>query len=117
MEKIAILLTRAPYGAINAAEAVRHALGAVGDEFGVSLVLADGGALLAAAGQDVGDTGFSNLGEALGDCVSMGVSVFAEKESLARANLAQADIVEGVKVVDGPGVSQLLAEADQTIIY
>jgi sulfur relay (sulfurtransferase) DsrF/TusC family protein len=117
MERIAILLTKAPYGAINGAEAVRHALGAVGDELGVSLLLTDGGVLLAAKGQDVGGTGFSNLGEALGDCVDMGVSVYAEKESIMKVKLDETNIIDGVEVVEGARVSELLKEADHTIIY
>ena len=43
MSKIAMILRRAPYGDINAAEAVRHALGAVSDDIEVSLILVDGG--------------------------------------------------------------------------
>lgn len=117
MKKIAILLTREPYGLINAAEAVRHALGAVGDDIEVSLLLVDGGALLAADGQEEGDTGFSNLGSSLKDCVDMGVTVCAEKDSLARARLGGADIVEGVEVVGATKVAELVKEADQTMIF
>lgn len=46
MSKIAMILRRSPYGDINAAEAVRHAMGGAADELAVSLVLVDGGVLL-----------------------------------------------------------------------
>lgn len=55
MSKIAMILRKAPYGDINAAEAVRHAMGGAADELSVSLVLVDSGVLLARKGQD--DTG------------------------------------------------------------
>ena len=59
MAAIAMILKRSPYGDINAAEAVRHALGAVTGELNVDLILVDGGVLLAKKGQD--DTGTGSL--------------------------------------------------------
>ena len=51
MGNIAMILKRSPYGDINAAEAVRHALGAVSFEMSVDLILLDGGVLLAKKGR------------------------------------------------------------------
>ncbi len=62
MGNVAMILKRSPYGDINAAEAVRHALGAVSFEMSVDLILMDGGVLLAKKGQDDAGTGFTNLG-------------------------------------------------------
>ena len=117
MKNIAILLTKEPYGEINAAEAVRHALGAVSDEIGVSLLLTGGGALLAAKGQDETGTGFTNLGGALKDCVDMGVSVGADKDSLVKAKLDKDDMIEGVEVMDSSKMAEVLKAADQTMIF
>lgn len=117
MKKLAILLTKAPYGEINAAEAVRHALGAAAEELEVSLVLADRGVLLGRRGQDEGNTGFTNLGEALSDCLDMDIGVYAEKDSLERANLGAGDLIERIMVVGTKEVSELIGRADQTIIY
>ena len=41
MESIAMVLRKPPYGDINAAEAVRHALGAFNNEEKVSLIMVD----------------------------------------------------------------------------
>lgn len=117
MKKLAILLTRGPYGVINAAEAVRHALGGVGDELEVSLLLTDGGVLLAAKGQQEDGTGFSNLGGALSDCVDMGVYVCVDGESLNRVNLQAEKLIEGVETVASPKISEIMKEADQTMIF
>jgi len=43
MSNVAMILKRSPYGDINAAEAVRHALGAVSFEMTVDLILVDAG--------------------------------------------------------------------------
>jgi sulfur relay (sulfurtransferase) DsrF/TusC family protein len=117
MKKLAIISRKAPYGDINAAEAVRHAMGGVGDEIEVSLVLVDAGVLLARRGQEVGETGFTDLGEALKDSVDMGVAVYADRGSLREHHMESADVAEGVRVVNGSEVADLVKEADSTMIF
>lgn len=117
MKKIAIILGKRPYGDINAAEAVRHALGAAGAELEVSLVLVDGGTLLAKKGQEEADTGITNLGSALEDCLSMDVRVYVDKASLRQEHLEAEDIIEGVSVVSGTEAAELLKDADHTMIF
>lgn len=117
MKKFAILLMKEPYGVINAAEAVRHALGAVSDDMEVSFVLAEAGVYLAEKGQQVGETGFMNLGESLADCIGMDIKVYADRGSLKQARLGSDDITEGVKVVEAEEISAIVRDADQTLIY
>jgi len=117
MEGIAMVLRKPPYGDINAAEAVRHALGAFNNEEKVSLIMVDGGVLLARKGQDNGDTGFTNLEGVLMAIIDMGVEVFAENLSLIEHNVKQEDMVDGVTVVDIDDISVLLKKADATMIF
>ncbi len=117
MEKIAIILKRAPYGDINAAEAVRHAMGGVADELGIDLILVDGGVMLAKQGQDDTGTGFTNLEGALKDCIDMGVDVYADKLSLREHNMETADVVEGIKVVNGSEIGEIIKNAKTTMIF
>src|SRR5512142_1895648 len=108
MAKVAMILKRSPYGDINAAEAVRHAIGAASFEMSVDLVLRDGGVLLAKKGQDDGGTGFTNLGDALKDCLDMGVTVYVEDYSLKMQSLGLEDLVEGIKIVGSKGISAMV---------
>ena len=117
MGNIAMILKRSPYGDINAAEAVRHALGAVSFEMSVDLILVDGGVLLAKKGQDDSGTGFTNLEGTLKDCLEMGVSVYADIASLKAQHIASNDIVENVKFVSSNGIAGLLKEAKATMIF
>lgn len=117
MTKVAMILKRSPYGDINAAEAVRHALGAVSFELNVDLILVDGGVLLAKKGQDDGGTGFTNLEDALKDCLDMGVTVSADSASLKAQGIAAGDLVDGITMVDGKGLARLLKEAETTMIF
>ncbi len=117
MGKIAMILRKPPYGDINAAEAVRHALGAVSGDMGASLILVDGGVLLARKGQDDTGTGFTNLEATLKDCKEMGVEVFADNLSLIDHGLAKEDIVEGVEVANESDIAATIREADTTMIF
>lgn len=117
MKHIAIVLRRSPYGDINAAEAVRHAMGGVADELGVDLILVDAGVLLAKQGQDDTETGFTNLEESLKDCIEMGVDVYADKHSIREQDMDTANIPEGIKVVTGSEIADIIKNAKTTMIY
>ncbi|MCC6347472.1 MAG: DsrE family protein [Nitrospirales bacterium] len=117
MGKITILLKRSPYGDINAAEAVRHAMGGTAGGMKVDIVLTDGGVLLAKKGQDDAGTGFTNLGAALKDCLGMGVAVYADKPSMREHRLEAADMIEGVAVSSGSEVAELIREATTVMIF
>lgn len=117
MANVAVVLKRSPYGDINAAEAVRHALGAVSCEMSVDLILVDGGVLLAKKGQDDKGTGFTNLEGALKDCVDMGVAVYADSASTKVHRLASNDLVEGVKSASGEEIVELIKDAKATMIF
>ena len=117
MENIAMVVRKAPYGDISAAEAVRHALGAVADDLKTSLILLDSGVLLAKKKQNVGSTGFTNLGSTLMACIEMGAEVYADKESLTDCSLDPADLVEGIKVVEAAEITRLIKEAKTTFIF
>lgn len=117
MATIAMILKRSPYGDINAAEAVRHALGAASGDLSVDLILVDGGVMLAKKGQEDSGTGFTNLEGALRDCLDMGVTVSADRASLKAQHLAPDDLVEGVKPVGSKEIAGLVQEAKTTMIF
>lgn len=117
MSTIAMILRNPPYGDINAAEAVRHALGAASDELKASLILVDGGILLAKKGQGDTGTGFTNLEGVLTDCIEMGAEVYADKQSIREQHLETAEIVEGIKVMSGSEIAGIVKEAKTTMIF
>lgn len=117
MGSIAMILKRSPYGDINAAEAVRHALGAVSFEMSVDLILVDGGVLLAKKGQDDTGTGFTNLEGTLKDCLDMGVAVHADIASLKAQRIASNDLVDSVKIVGAKEIAELVKAAKVTMIF
>jgi tRNA 2-thiouridine synthesizing protein D len=117
MKTLAMILGKPPYGDVNAAEAVRHVLGAVSGNIAVSLILVDGGVELARKGQEETDTGFTNLQVALEDCIEMGARVFVDDLSLVKQGLNKEDIVVGVEVAAESDIAALLKQADNTMIF
>ncbi len=117
MATVAMILRKPPYGDINAAEAVRHALGGVSGDWKVSLILIDGGVLLARGGQDDTGTGFTNLEATLKDCCEMGVDVYADWLSLIEHSLKEEDIVGNVQIKNASDIASIIKAADKTLIF
>lgn len=117
MGHIAMILRKPPYGDINAAEAVRHALGAASGEWKVSLILVDGGVLLAKKGQDDTGTGFTNLEATLADCIDMGVDVYADQLSLVEQSVRQEELPAGIQVKNESDIASILKAADKAMLF
>jgi sulfur relay (sulfurtransferase) DsrF/TusC family protein len=117
MPNVTMILRKPPYGDINAAEAVRHALGGVSGDWKVSLILIDGGVLLARSGQDDVGTGFTNLEATLKDCCDMGIDVYADNLSLYEHSLKKEDIVPNVQIKNESEIASLIKTADKTLIF
>lgn len=117
MSSIAIVLKKAPYGSVDAAEAVRHALGGATEDMDVKLVLVDSGVNAARKGQDPSGTEYSSIEAGLQDCLDMGVSVYADRSSLAENNIGDNEIIDGIKAADSREIAGLLAESDTTMLF
>jgi len=115
--RVAIISRRPPYGDISAAEAVRHAMGGIADELSIVLILVDGGVLLAKKGQDISDTGFTNLENTLKDCIDMGVEVLVDKSSMKEHYLEVDNLVDGVKIVNSHEIAEVVKESDRVMIF
>lgn len=117
MGSISIILRKAPYGTVDAAEAIRHALGGATEEMEVYLILLDGGVNAARRGQVVSSTGYLSIGEGIGDCIDMDVVVAVDRKSAEAAGLDLQDMIEGVKMLSGLEIATLIKETDTTMIF
>ena len=117
MRNVSIILRRAPYGTIDAPEAIRHALGAVTDELPVQLILVDGGVHAARKGQDTGTTGYLSAEEGIRDCLDMGVTVYVDGRSLKDAGISASDLVDGVTVAVDGELASIMKNSGTTMIF
>jgi sulfur relay (sulfurtransferase) complex TusBCD TusD component (DsrE family) len=116
MGSICIVLKRHPYGTVDAAEAIRHALGGVTQEMDVRLVLLAGGVNAARRGHDMGGTSYLSIEDGIKDCIDMGVVVTAEKEALAEAGIT-GKLIDGVEVADSALIAGFVKESDTVMLF
>jgi len=114
---ISIVLRKSPYGTVDAAEAVRHALGGITEDMETHLVLVDGGINAARRGQDPASTGYASIEEGIRDCIDMGITVSVDKVSMAASGMVPQDLIAGVNVLSGPEIVGLIKRADTTMIF
>ena len=117
MENICIVLRRPPYGTVSASEAIRHALGGVVEEMRTSLVLLDSGVHSARLRQVTDETEYQSVGEGIGDCMDMGVEVYADRGSILEQGIEPEDLIEGIKVLDGPEIDGIIKDSTTTMIF
>lgn len=117
MPKVTIILRRPPYGDINAAEALRHALGAITTGYEVNLIMVDGGVLTAKKGHKEEETGFTNLENTLKDCLDMGIKTYADKVSMKENYLDLSMIIDGIEILNSHEVSEIVKESDKVMIF
>ena len=117
MESVCIVLRKPPYGTVLASEAVRHALGGVVEEMQTSLVLLDAGVYAAKKDQDTSGTEYQSIGEGVGDCIDMGVDVYADKNSMKEQGIEPADMLEGVKALGSSDIAGIVKEAGTVMIF
>jgi sulfur relay (sulfurtransferase) DsrF/TusC family protein len=114
---LCIVLSRPPYGDVEAAEALRHAMGAVGEELSTVLLLLSGGVMLAKKGQEAGQSGLTGLEETLRDCLDMGVEVLLEEASVKSWGLSRDELPQSARLVSTQEAAQVLKKAGKTFIF
>jgi sulfur relay (sulfurtransferase) complex TusBCD TusD component (DsrE family) len=117
MESISIVLKRPPYGTVDAAEAIRHALGGITDDMEVRLILVAGGVHAARKGHDASSTEYMSIEDGIRDCIDMGVVVSVEKSSMIEANIAGEDLIEGVDIASGTEIAEFIKQSDTAMIF
>jgi predicted peroxiredoxin len=117
MGTICIVLKRPPYGTVDAAEAIRHALGGITDDMEVQMILLAGGVHAARKGHDTSSTEYMSIEDGIHDCIDMGVAVSVEKSSLIAAGIDDGDLIEGVSVASGAEIAGLIKRSDTAMIF
>ncbi len=123
MDALCVMIRKAPYGAIEAAEGLRHLIAAAGT-MAASAVLLDDGVYLARRGQDPGDSGWVNLSgaleRALTDCradPSRRLAVYVHEASLQDRSLDPASLIPGVELAGDDRVAAVLADARCLLVF
>ncbi len=118
---LCILIRRPPYGSIQAAEGVRHLVGAVSQGLRCVALLVGEGVWLARAAQDPGESGWLSMAKALQDALApVGhepLLVLADLEALTASGLEVGDLIPGVAVADDKAMSEALVQSHHVLIF
>ena len=117
MTTMSIILRKAPYGSVDAPEAIRHALGGVNDDIAVNLIFMGSGVNAARRNQDISGTDYLSVEDGIRDCIDMGVTVFAEGMALDDEHISETDLIEGVQRADLAKVGEVLNTSGTIMIF
>ena len=115
--KLAIILTKPPYGDMRSVEALSYATAAVEIETKVDIMLVDGGVLLAKKGQYSDTSEYNDPYEALKNVIHLGGKIIADKGSLKEFDLDASDLIDDVQILNGYEISLQVKEADKAMIF
>lgn len=119
-KSLCILVDRGPYGSIRPAEALRHALGALGKGWEVVLALTGDGVLMALSGQAPPTGEWVSLSQAVTDFLEAGngrATVLVEEPALGVLGLRESDVVRGSRPVSLGEIARAVARCDRTLIF
>jgi tRNA 2-thiouridine synthesizing protein C len=118
MNKVAVLMRKAPYGSVYTAEGFRSVMGIGIFEMDVALVFVDDGVYALVKDQDPEKLDMKPLGEGFPMLPEFGVNEFyVHQSSLEARGLSVGDLVMDVQLVDDAGLAQVLAESGTVIPF
>lgn len=125
MKDVLIIVRHGPYGGFQAAEALRHANGAITLGFRPIFIMLDDGVYLAKEGQDPQDSSWLPLDATLEEVIARGLyeikdtpgEFYVEKESIEQRGLDAEQLVEGLELIDRQKVSELVAKYNLQLVF
>ncbi len=126
-KRMTIVVRRAPYGTIDAAEAIRHAAGGLNFKVPTTLLLMEDGVFVARRDQRPEGIGYLSLSRALEEYLArrgqrregqeIGGRVVVHAPAARERGLTPDDLIAGVRVVDEAESARLLAGSGWTLVY
>ncbi|MBI4590240.1 MAG: DsrE family protein [Candidatus Rokubacteria bacterium] len=119
-KSLCVLVDRPPYGSIQPAEAIRHALGALGKGWEVVLALTGDAVLTALPGQSPPPGEWTCLGEAVAKFIEEGnkrATVLVEEQALEARGVRAIDLIRGTHSASADEIAGALARCERTLIF
>ena len=120
-EAVCMIIRKAPYGSIHAAEAVRHVNGALSSGLEPIVILMGDGVYLAKDGQEATKVGWTALSAALGQVPGAQggekARFYVHEGSLADRVLAPRDFVKGFTVISDQKLAEIVAGCRKVLLF
>jgi tRNA 2-thiouridine synthesizing protein C len=118
MNKVAVLLRKAPYGRVYTAEAFRTIMGIAVFEMDICVVFMDDGVYALMKNQDPEKLGMKPLGDGFPMLKDFNVNRFVvHDQSLADRGLSPTDLVMEVEVASGKQISKIFEEYSKVLPF
>lgn len=114
-DNLCLIIRRAPFGTLYAAEGIRLANGKIAHGGGLTIVLVDDGVYIAKKGQRAEESGWTSLSDEVMK-LSKRVRTCAHVGSLKSAGLQADDLVDGITQIDDQELGNIIAQSDTTIV-
>lgn len=120
-KSLCILVRRAPYGTIHAAEAFRHLAGALSSGLMVTMILVDDGIYMAKDNQKTRTFGWTSLSDSLSFFLNTGrgkdVKVYIHDSSLKTRGIEKEKLIEGIEPIDDKKLAKLLGASHSVMLF
>jgi sulfur relay (sulfurtransferase) complex TusBCD TusD component (DsrE family) len=115
---LCVLVDRPPYGSIQPAEAIRHAMGAMGKGWEVVLALTGDGVYTALQNQSPPEGEWIPLSETLSDFIEEGKgALLVESAALEARGISTARLIQGARPAAMSEIAEALARCDSTLVF
>ncbi len=115
---LCVLVDRPPYGSIQPAEAIRHAMGAMGKGWEVVLALTGDGVYTALQNQSPPEGEWIDLSESLSDFVKEGRgALLVESAALEARGIPASDLISEASPAAMSEIAGALARCDRTLVF
>lgn len=118
---VCLIIRKAPYGRIHAAEAVRHINGALARGLEIVVILMGDGVYLARGNQETAKAGWTSLSAALSQVpMAKGGAralFYAHQGSLADRMLDPHDVMETFTVISDQKMAELVADCQKVLLF
>ena len=116
-----MIIRRAPYGTIHAAEAVRHINGALSNGLETVVILVEDGVHLAKKNQRADAVGWTSLSNTIVQAIKGKnghlLKLYLHDESARSRGLTPAMIIEGFSMASEEEIARMVPEAPSTMIF
>lgn len=118
MNKVAVLMRKAPYGSVYTAEGFRTIMGIAVFEMDIDVVFVDDGVYALVKGQNPEKLDMKPLGDGFPTLGEFGVTRFyVHDQSLAERGLTPNDLVVDAQVTSGAQIAQVLEAAGKVLPF
>jgi sulfur relay (sulfurtransferase) DsrF/TusC family protein len=120
-DSLCILVRRAPYGTIHAAEAFRHLVGALSFGLKVTMILVDDGVYMAKENQKAETFGWTSLSKSLNAFLSSksgkNIKVYIHNPSIKSRGIKNNQLIKGIELINDERLVKFLGTSHSLMLF